>query len=129
MKIKDHKLTEFAFDRHFKDMVDTYKKVFFLNLLSCEKPDEERLSDRAINLLKSRTQSGTVGHLSYDFHRYTANDNFDTPLFELTGWLRKNVLLGQEFFSTGATDVTQLQLQKGTVRTNCLDCLDRTNIV
>ena len=80
-------------------------------------------------MIKSRTQSDKVAHLSYDFHKYTANDNFDTPIFELVGWLKKNVLLGHEFFSTGKNDAGQILLQKGTIRTNCLDCLDRTNIV
>ena len=106
MKIKDHKLTESAFDKHFKDMVHTYKKVFFLNLLSTEKADEDRLSDRATLLIKARTQNDVVGHLSYDFHKYTANDNFDEPMFKLTEWLKKNVLTQHEFFSTSAADAT-----------------------
>ena len=122
-------MTEFTFDKHITDMVDDYKKVFVLNLLSTEKYDEEKLSDRAINLIKRRTQTDTIGHLSYDFHKYTANDNFDTPIFELMEWLKKNVYKEHGFFSTSASDPTQVNVQKGIIRTNCLDCLDRTNIV
>ena len=55
MKIKEHALTEVAFDKHMRDTVDTYNKLFFLNLLSGEKADEARLSNRAINMVKSRT--------------------------------------------------------------------------
>ena len=64
--------------------------------------------------------------MNYDFHKWTAN-GFDEPLFKLTQWLKKNELTGQEYYSLFGQE--QRLNQKGVGRTNCLDCLDRTNIV
>jgi synaptojanin len=99
--------------------------LVFLNLLSKEKPQEEMLSKK-VNSLFERFKFEKVQKFHYDFHYETAGDNF-ANLSELVKVIRKSVLSNLGYFiynsQTKATDI-----QKGVYRTNCLDCLDRTNV-
>ena len=82
VKIKDHKKTEPAFDKHFQDILQEYSQIFFLNLLAGE-GHELKLSNLVQYQINKRTKQDKVRYMSYDFHKWTANGNFDDPLFKL----------------------------------------------
>ena len=52
----------------------------------------------------------------------------DTSIFNLIDILKSN-LVNMGFFVEQWTTKKILNFQKGVIRVNCLDCLDRTNIV
>ena len=52
----------------------------------------------------------------------------DTSIFNLIDMLKSN-LVNMGFFVEQWTSKKILNFQKGVIRVNCLDCLDRTNIV
>ena len=63
----------------------------------------------------------------YDFHTETKGDNFhrlNDLMIKIEDMLMNKFLYFVEDRNTGKI----LQEQKGIMRTNCLDCLDRTNV-
>ena len=66
-----------------------------------------------------------VKHIWYDFHKETHGDNFhklNDLLTEVDAVLQKFGFFAKE------TNGKVLQNQSGVFRTNCIDCLDRTNV-
>ncbi|KAI1942334.1 Inositol-1,4,5-trisphosphate 5-phosphatase 1 [Ophidiomyces ophidiicola] len=133
--------TQHAFDKHFDSLQLDYGAVHVVNLLSESKPGEVELSQRYryhMNhspLRKAREEGTTSAHhllqwTDFDFHAETKGPE---------GYARAKLIEdeidgsidGFEYFLSNAHDDTQtVVLQQGGVfRTNCLDCLDRTNLV
>jgi hypothetical protein len=78
-------------------------------------------------------RSNAIKHIWYDFHAECKGGRWDklsNLLDEVTPTLN-----GQGYFcvvpksSESATDWEVMSVQDGVVRTNCMDCLDRTNVV
>ena len=63
----------------------------------------------------------------YDFHTETKGDNFES-LNSLIMRVEER-LVGTFGYYMEERGVGQQLEQKGIMRTNCLDCLDRTNVV
>jgi hypothetical protein len=97
----------------------------------------DKVSD--IGALKKRKESepvigsNAVKHIWYDFHAECKGGRWDrlsNLLDQVTPTLN-----GQGYFSVvpkpsdGAIDWEVTSVQDGAVRTNCMDCLDRTNVV
>ena len=71
-----------------------------------------------------------VQHIWFDFHAEVKHGKWDTLASLLTQV--KPTLDEQGYFSAsfhGTNQWTILSQQRGVVRTNCMDCLDRTNVV
>lgn len=116
--------------------------LVFVNLVD-KKSDQGRLGkafDQVLNaLLDIYTQKsdaevpwmkhGCVSHVWYDFHAEVKSGRWD----RLKVLLEKlqPVLMDHGYFFAIPTDTKVIvqKYQKGIVRTNCMDCLDRTNVV
>lgn len=88
--------------------------------------DESKLSDALQNLLNEKPRKN-VKHIWFDFHGETHGDNFQK--IQLLMNTIKAVQSKFGFFARerhGEQKV--LTLQCGVFRTNCIDCLDRTNV-
>lgn len=143
--------TQHAFDKHFGNIELEYGAVHVINLLSVLKSGESELSAKFREHIRRRLKKKEhIDDLSdhallrlteFDFHAETKG-----PLgYGASGQIRrevKNSLQGFAYFlaeDTGggmdssyqdALDRSPVILQQeGVFRTNCLDCLDRTNLV
>ena len=147
--------TKPAFDRHFEALAKRYGDVYVVDLLSDEKPNEAQLIRLYENQIRKSSlndhmekidtvESSHHEHLksiTYDFHAETRGLGYDAArgirryimdsavAFEyfLTEDVEEKVLQnGRKASVYGQNDVLT---QSGIFRTNCLDCLDRTNVI
>jgi hypothetical protein len=132
--------TQHAFDKHIESLELEYGAVHVVNLLSELRPGEVEISTRfrqhiQRNLLNQRADSdhALLRATEFDFHAEARG-----PLGYGAGSEIKHELLhslnGFAYFLSenapsrrGGTSV--ILQQEGVFRTNCLDCLDRTNLV
>ncbi|KAL2837506.1 SacI homology domain-containing protein [Aspergillus pseudoustus] len=136
--------TQHAFDKHIESLELEYGAVHVVNLLSELRPGEVEISTRfrehiRRNLLnQSSSDRPSSDHAllratEFDFHAEARG-----PLGYGAGSEIKHELLHSlngfaYFLSEGASSSNQtvsvILQQEGIFRTNCLDCLDRTNLV
>jgi hypothetical protein len=145
--------TQPAFNKHFEDLENAYGAVHVINLLSASKPGEAELSALYRNGIRhcplSRPQEKqSPDHVllrstEYDFHAETKGPTG----YEAAREIRRHIEDSADGFAyylaedtddleedaNGTTHhnrrpVVVLQ-QEGVFRTNCLDCLDRTNLI
>ncbi|GMM53891.1 hypothetical protein DAKH74_005070 [Maudiozyma humilis] len=121
--------TQPAFDQHFMKLVSKYGPVNIVNLLST-KPNEIELSKRyRAHLQQSQKlhKGRDVMLTEFDFHRETAQEGFNAARNILP--LIKEALLTEGYYCYDVKQDVLVSEQHGVFRTNCLDCLDRTNLV
>ncbi|PYH81413.1 DNase I-like protein [Aspergillus uvarum CBS 121591] len=143
--------SQHAFHKHFKNLELKYGAIHVINLLSELRPGEVELSRRFRELIKGdRTSQETgLGALSdhsllqiteFDFHAetrgptgYGASNQIKPEIFHS---LQGFAYFQEEESDLGTPDQNQKSLgntvilqQEGAFRTNCLDCLDRTNLI
>ncbi|KAL1836353.1 hypothetical protein VTJ49DRAFT_5254 [Mycothermus thermophilus] len=142
--------TQPAFDQHFHDLEQAYGAVHVVNLLSATKPGEHELTtlyrEGVRNCPLSRPGGGRsrdhalLRETEYDFHAETKGPQG----YVAANGIRRHIehsadgfayYLAQESDDAGTPGgqkrrryVVVLQ-QEGVFRTNCLDCLDRTNLI
>lgn len=124
--IPDDPRTGAAISRHFAQQVSTYGKTYIVNLVNqsgYEKPVKEAF-ERAVQYLNNPLVSYTY----FDFHHACKGMKFDRAALVFDQLEREGFAL-DDYFSLDTVAAPRLQLQKSVVRTNCMDCLDRTNVV
>lgn len=145
--------TQPAFDKHFADMEATYGAVHIVNLLGNDKPGEQELTRRygqhvSNSPLNHHEQESSKAHdllrqTNYDFHAETRGVGYDAAQ-NVKGWLQDSAdafvyFLAEEVVEEPKVGANRRKVslrrpvpilqQEGVFRTNCLDCLDRTNVV
>lgn len=136
--------TQPAFDKHIENIVNKYGTAHIINLLSETKPGEVELSKRyqkhirhSIYRNSNDSHAELLWSTEYDFHAETKG-----PMgYEAASQIQYIVKDSAEAFGyfliegpinekNGSNDNILVMLQQdGVFRTNCLDCLDRTNLV
>ena len=145
--------TQPAFDKHFENLELSYGAIHVVNLLSNEKQGESELSKRYRGHIRhsplnnseekgSSREHELIQLTEFDFHAETRGPGGYEMASMISQWIRNSA----DSFAYNLTDeeedrgqsnhdgdrksapVTILQ-QEGVFRTNCLDCLDRTNLV
>ena len=140
--------TQSAFDKHFEALELKYGGIHVLNLLSATKIGESELSARYDTHIRDSSlnqRTWSAGHRSqhqllqqsqYDFHaetreigyeaaravRYIIHDQAEAFAY----------FLEDEIHDTATRSdlrIVPILQQDGIFRTNCLDCLDRTNLI
>lgn len=113
-----------------------FKKLIILNLLSRRKSEEETLSLYLVSLLENLNRvdqfKNRVLYEHIDFHAITKPTDFspvDKFVYNIidSGFNGSEVGYDEYEWSDLLETYTQKQAQQALVRTNCLDCLDRTN--
>ncbi|EDO15231.1 hypothetical protein Kpol_1029p4 [Vanderwaltozyma polyspora DSM 70294] len=121
--------TQPVFDDHFIRLTNKYGPVHVVNLLST-KASEIELSQRYRKHLTKSTKV-ILGRdtllTEFDFHKETAQEGFSGSRKLLP--LIIESLLANGYFSYDVKEKRIISEQQGVFRTNCLDCLDRTNLV
>lgn len=146
--------TQPAFNKHFEELDIKYGSVHIVNLLSKEKSGEMDLSDKYRTAVKYSSTNSRHGEDSesehrllrmteYDFHAETRNapgryeaasgithlisesvEGFGYCLVET-----EDDAISSDNSSQAAARPVMILQQQGVFRVNCLDCLDRTNLV
>ena len=117
-----------AFDRHFKLIKRRYGQQVIVNLLGSNmvgsKESEAWLSQLYQNH-QANSPHGDIPHVLFDYHQECRGGNSKN----LSKLKDKIATYMHEYSFFHAVGDEILQSQVGTIRTNCLDCLDRTNCV
>lgn len=117
-----------AFDRHTSMIKSRYGKQVIVNLLGTSvigsKEGEAMLSHDFQKHHKESNHSD-IPHIVFDYHQECRGGN-QANLSKLKARVESQL---QEFGFYHADANTVYSQQIGTIRTNCLDCLDRTNCV
>lgn len=115
---------------HFNNLFQRYGlPIIILNLIKTKEktPRELKLNKHFIDCVKYLNQFLPDAHKiefnSFDMSKHSKK-NLDVigPLQEIAG----ESILKIGFFHNG-TNIESTKIQKGVIRTNCIDCLDRTN--
>lgn len=144
--------TQHAFDKHFENLELSYGAMHVVNLLSNEKPNEIELSRRYrghvrnsplnLGIEKTNRENELIKLTEYDFHAETRGPGGYEMASMISQWIQGSAEgfayylseeVEQRIRENGQQHIikrpsTILQ-QEGVFRTNCLDCLDRTNLV
>jgi hypothetical protein len=140
LQIMDIPDTVGSYRQHMHQLVDTYGSVYSLNLVNqkgYEKPVKEAF-ETVVNVTNNtdRQLAEQTKYIYWDFHAQCKGMRFDR-IESLVGDLQ-GLLLEDGWYhsvapapsgvgsSSGPTKV--LSVQKGVIRSNCMDCLDRTNV-
>ncbi|KAL8991409.1 MAG: hypothetical protein Q9177_000157 [Variospora cf. flavescens] len=154
--IRSPEATQSAFDKHFDHLELAYGAVHILNLMSATKSGEVELTMRYQQHVQHSPLNQTAGSIGvtgnrlmtsqFDFHAETKGpggyeaasmvrrliqdkaDSFAYLLCDITDKSRKTDM---DIRSNGPSrqESTVILQQEGIFRTNCLDCLDRTNLI
>lgn len=118
-----------SFDRHMSMMKARYGQQAIVNLLGTSmigsKEGEAMLSNEFQRHHKESVHGADVPHIVFDYHQECRGGNM-SALAKLKS--RMDACAGHFGLFHVSGDELQRE-QHGTIRTNCLDCLDRTNCV
>lgn len=148
--------TQPAFDKHFESLEMDYGSVHILNLLSETKAGETELTARyrqhvqqsplnaVLDLTKTSGNQDQLFESQFDFHAETRG----SAGYETAGMVKQLIQERAESFAyflceggppapfdNSSANIAKAQnskvilQQEGVFRTNCLDCLDRTNLI
>ncbi|KAF1809516.1 SacI domain-containing protein [Eremomyces bilateralis CBS 781.70] len=118
-----------AFRLHFSSLIERYGRIQAVSLVdkkATERKIGQEFEDYANEVIDSGVLGeGKLGFLWFDFHHACRGMKFEnvsvlldsiSPFLESTAW---SIQEGDRL----------IQRQSGVLRTNCMDCLDRTNVV
>uniref|UniRef100_I3JMP5 SAC1 like phosphatidylinositide phosphatase b n=1 Tax=Oreochromis niloticus TaxID=8128 RepID=I3JMP5_ORENI len=113
-----------GFQRHFDSQIILYGRQVTLNLIN-QKGSEKPL-ELAFDKMVTNLGNGMIKYIAFDFHKECSHMR----------WHRLQILLDmvaemQDDFGYFLVDADGKVLlnQEGTFRSNCMDCLDRTNVI
>ncbi|KAI1775694.1 SacI homology domain-containing protein [Hypoxylon cercidicola] len=117
---------------HFDNLFERYgSPVYALNLIKARErtPRESKLLEEytnAINYLNQFLPDGhKIIHKAWDMSR--AAKSKDQDVIGTLESIAETVVTTTGIFHNGDGDITPTSVQNGVARTNCIDCLDRTN--
>ncbi|KAI0012195.1 SacI homology domain-containing protein [Xylariaceae sp. FL0662B] len=117
---------------HFNNLFERYgSPIYVVNLVKSRErnPRESKLLveyTNAINYLNQFLQDDhKIIHKAWDMSR--AAKSRDQDVIGTLESIAESVVTTTGFFHNGDGDITPTRVQNGVARTNCIDCLDRTN--
>ncbi|QRW08596.1 recessive suppressor of Secretory defect protein [Ceratobasidium sp. AG-Ba] len=140
LQIMDVGATPHALRSHLADLKQNYGDVVLVNLVNqvgYERPVKEAFERAMEDVMEGPTGLSVglgrvgkvegVGYEYFDFHKECKGMRWDR--IQLLVDRLQQRLDTHGYFHVSPTSVTPVQTQRGVVRTNCMDCLDRTNVV
>nr|CDS31929.1 synaptojanin 1 [Hymenolepis microstoma] len=112
------------FNRHFAEIMSRYNDTIIVNLMS-KRGNEGKLSNFYEKCLNVSDYKSKIGYIHVDYHAVVNAKGIDGVWPCLVSLEER--LNNWGFFHFDGNEVKRLQT--GAVRTNCVDCLDRTNVV
>ena len=124
---RNQDLTKQAFSKHLQELSVDYPLIYFVNLLNQKKSVEAPIISEFEKQIKLIQDNNNLRYTFFDMQNECPKDNYSRidilmnniiPILEIFNFFSKNIGTNEIFC-----------IQKGTTRTNCLDCLDRTNVI
>lgn len=112
-----------AFRKHFNSQVSLYGRQVIVNLVD-QKKAEGRL-EASLKSITKQVNNQDVYYEAFDFHKECAKMRWD----RLSILMDRLAQYEEQFEYYHSRNGTTLKRQTGVFRTNCIDCLDRTNVV
>ena len=124
---RNHELTKNPFSKHLQEMKNDYNLIYFINLLNQKKSVEIPIIAEFENQIKHIKDNNNIRYTFFDMQNECPNDNYS----RIDNLMKKISPIAQffNFFSQNLDTNEVYTIQKGTTRTNCLDSLDRTNVI
>ncbi|KAK8060606.1 phosphatidylinositol-3-5-bisphosphate 5-phosphatase [Apiospora saccharicola] len=118
--------------QHFNNLFERYgSPIYVLNLVKARErtPRESKLLDeftKCINYLNQfLPDDNKIIYKAWDMSR--AAKSRDQDVIGTLESIAESVVTTTGFFQNGDGDISPTHVQNGVARTNCIDCLDRTN--
>ena len=124
---RNKNLTKQAFSKHLQELNVDYPLIYFINLLNQKKSIEAPIILEFEKQIKLIQDNNNLRYTFFDMQNECPKDNYSkidnlmnniAPIAEIFNFFSKNINTNEIY-----------SIQKGTTRTNCLDCLDRTNVI
>ncbi|EKM60821.1 uncharacterized protein PHACADRAFT_133631 [Phanerochaete carnosa HHB-10118-sp] len=114
-----------AAKKHFEEQVSTYGETSLVSLVN-HQGYEKPVKDAYEQTIREQLNLSQVRYQYFDFHsecKHMRWDRISVLIEQLEEDLKR-----QGYFHLDSRKPEPVQLQKGTIRTNCMDNLDRTNV-
>ncbi|KAK8105311.1 phosphatidylinositol-3-5-bisphosphate 5-phosphatase [Apiospora kogelbergensis] len=118
--------------QHFNNLFERYgSPIYVLNLVKARErtPRESKLLDEFTNCINYLNQflpdDNKIIYKAWDMSR--AAKSRDQDVIGTLESIAESVVTTTGFFQNGDGDISPTNVQNGVARTNCIDCLDRTN--
>eukprot|EP00850_Spirogloea_muscicola_P015724 SM000123S25836 [mRNA] locus=s123:87963:93674:- [translate_table: standard] len=111
-------------EKHFKALVNSYGSVLVIDLIN-QRGGEGDLGKKYAEAMQALNDLEDVRYVPFDFHKVCGHVHFErlSLLYDEVA----DALSKQRYFLALASGKV-VEEQKGVARTNCIDCLDRTNV-
>lgn len=113
-----------GFQKHIEHVIQSYGPVIMLNLIN--HTGQELVMEKAFTDMVRRVNNNMVRYESFDFHHECRKMRWDRLSVLMDRIAREQDEYGYFLLSPERALVSQ---QEGVFRTNCIDSLDRTNVV
>ncbi|XP_050397632.1 phosphatidylinositol-3-phosphatase SAC1 [Patella vulgata] len=113
-----------GFQRHFDDQVYNYGKQVIINLIN--QSGYEHLMEKAFSQTVVNSQNDSIRYEAFDFHNQCKKMRWDRLSILIDRLENERRQFGYFMVQKDGKIACQ---QEGVFRTNCMDCLDRTNVV
>ncbi|CAD8172550.1 unnamed protein product [Paramecium pentaurelia] len=115
--------TKMAITKHLMNLKKYFGSLLLIDLMAVDKPNEAIISQTYKEMI-NMINLPQIQHQQIDFKQYCKNYKFEKLNPQIIQ--NKDILIQQSYtkFQNGKL----MNIQNGVVRTNCLDCLDRTNV-
>ncbi|KAE8253923.1 hypothetical protein A4X13_0g3609 [Tilletia indica] len=113
--------------KHFEEQTALYGKVYLANLVNqkgYEKPVKEAFETALTTL-----ENDKVIYTYFDFHHECKGMKFERVMGLVNTLEQKGLTQDNFFHYDGRSGSKVVRSQDAVLRTNCMDCLDRTNVV
>lgn len=120
-------LCQLAFEKHFDSLFEHYGPVTAISLI--ENKGCEAILYAALNDAVQMMASHKLHFVSWDFHQKTKGMQYEKVDHELLPSIDSDLGAYSYFYTKDGTAASITKRQRGVVRTNCVDSLDRTNVV
>ncbi|XP_069695260.1 phosphatidylinositide phosphatase SAC2 isoform X2 [Periplaneta americana] len=115
--------TQVAFEKHFKEELAVYGPICIVNLVD-QAGKEKIIWDAYTNHILAYN-SLDVTYATFDFHEYCRGMHFENVSVLIASLV--DIIRDMNYCWTDREG--RICSQKGVFRVNCIDCLDRTNVV
>ncbi|XP_070530274.1 phosphatidylinositide phosphatase SAC2 isoform X2 [Cardiocondyla obscurior] len=120
---KDEAETQIAFEKHFGEELTLYGPICIVNLV--EQSGKEKIIWEAYSNYVFNYNHVDITYTTFDFHEYCRGMHFENVSILVNALATVLADMGYCWRDKQGT----ICVQKGIFRVNCIDCLDRTNVV
>ncbi|XP_063992815.1 phosphatidylinositide phosphatase SAC2 isoform X1 [Diachasmimorpha longicaudata] len=120
---RDEAETQIAFEKHFEEELSHYGPISIVNLI--EQSGKEKIIWDAYNNHVINYNNPDITYTTFDFHEYCRGMHFENVSILVNALSGVLTEMGYCWHDIQGPICSQ----KGVFRINCIDCLDRTNVV